>query len=213
MKGVSKWALPVFIGLLVLIGVGASVSFYFRPHPNEGFADYPAITALHVILGGLYMALAPFQFIPRIRKNRIGYHRRAGRVLVGIGVIVGLTAAFMAIVFPYSGWPERLIVTPFTIYFSVAIYLGYRHVRGKNIRLHQEWMIRAFAVGLAISTQRILFLPPLFYIIFRTGEPTESELTFLTVLSFTLALVLHSIFAEIWIRRGRTNKSKRLKPA
>ncbi|MFK7800434.1 MAG: DUF2306 domain-containing protein [Anaerolineae bacterium] len=203
MNNTTKRFLSIFVGLLALIGFGSSASFYFREPANAGFADYPTITALHVILGGVYMALAPFQFIPQVRKNWPNFHRRSGRLLVAVGVIVGFTATLITIIFPYSGWPERIIVTPFTLLFSIAIVIGFWHVRAKRIRLHQEWMLRAFSVGLAISTQRLLFLPPLIYIIRQTGNPTESQLTFLTIVSFSLALILHVLFAEFWIRRNR----------
>jgi Predicted membrane protein (DUF2306) len=70
-----------------------------------GFLMYPTIVALHVTLGGLY--LAPFQFVRRIRFRHLGYHRWAGRVLVSIGLVVGATGVFMGLVIPIAGWIER----------------------------------------------------------------------------------------------------------
>jgi len=195
----------LLIGWLVLIGVGASASFYFREPANTQFANYPIMTALHVGLGGVYMLLAPFQFLPSIRNRWINYHRQVGRFLVGVGVIVGLTAAFMAVVIPYSGWSERIFVTPFTIYFGFCIFRGFRLIRQKRIKEHKEWMTRGFAIGLAISTQRLLFLPPLLYIIFRIGAPTEEQIVLLTIVSFVTALVSHALIAEWWIRRQARN--------
>ena len=101
------WLLGVVVGFLVIVGVGASVAHYLQEPYNPGFLDFPTVVALHVVLGGVYLALAPFQFVRRIRSRHLGYHRRVGRLLVAIGVVVGVTALFMGLVIPFSGWPER----------------------------------------------------------------------------------------------------------
>ncbi len=69
--------------------------------------------ALHVVLGGLYLLFAPFQFVKRIRSRHPGYHRRMGRVLVAAGMAVGATAIFVGLAIPFSGRAESvLIVSP-----------------------------------------------------------------------------------------------------
>ena len=86
-----RWLLRAVVGLLALIGVGAAATHYlYRPY-NSGFLEYPIIVALHVVLGGTYLALAPFQFVKRIRSRHLAYHRWAGRVVVSIGLVVGAT--------------------------------------------------------------------------------------------------------------------------
>jgi hypothetical protein len=45
---------------LVLIGVGASTVHYLQEPNNPDFLKFPTITALPVVLGGFYLALAPF---------------------------------------------------------------------------------------------------------------------------------------------------------
>lgn len=199
MKDRLRWPRAVLIGLLALIGVGASASFYFREPYNPGFAAFAIPTALHVVLGGIYLALAPFQFVRAIRDRWLGYHRWTGRVLVGMGVVVGLTALFMSLVIPTSGWSERVILSPFAVLFGVALVNGFRHVRAGRIAHHREWMIRAFAVGLAIATMRVLFIPTLIVL----GDPTEAQIALSSIASFTAAFVLHVVVAELWIRGSR----------
>ena len=191
--------LKILIGFLVLIGIGSSASFYFRESANAGLTDFPINTAIHVILGGLYMAFAPFQFIPKLRQRWPNYHRFMGRFLVLVGILVGLTATFMAVITPYSGWSERILITPFTILFSLSLINGYRHIRAKRIAEHHAWMIRAFAIGLSVSTMRLIFLPLLLFIIFK-GNPTHDNIAMASTASFTLALLSHVIIAELWIR-------------
>jgi uncharacterized membrane protein YozB (DUF420 family) len=125
--------------------------------------------ALHVVLGGLYLALAPFQFVKRIRSRHLGYHRWAGRVLVSIGVVVGATGVFMGMFIPIAGWIERGYIGVFGALFVVALVKGFVHIRAGRVALHREWMIQAFAIGLAVATQRLIFIRALLAV----ADPTQ----------------------------------------
>ena len=191
--------LGVVVGLLALVGIGASAAHHLQEPYNPGFLEYPTIVALHVVLGGLYLALAPFQFVRRIRSRHLGYHRWAGRVLVSIGLVVGATALFMGLVIPLSGWPERVVIGLFGSLFLIVLLKGFVHIRAKRVALHREWMIRAFAIGLAIATMRLVFVPALLVV----ANPSYGQIATLSVASFTVAFVLHSSVAEVWIRLTR----------
>ncbi|MGH3148670.1 MAG: DUF2306 domain-containing protein, partial [Rubrobacter sp.] len=153
--------LGVVVGFLALLGVGASVAHYLQEPYNPGFLRFPTVVALHVILGGVYLALAPFQFVRRIRSRHLAYHRQAGRLLVIIGLVIGVTALFLGLVIPFSGWPERVVIGLFGGLFLLALVKGFLHVRAGRVALHREWMIRAFAIGLSIATMRLIFIPAL----------------------------------------------------
>jgi hypothetical protein len=80
-----RWLFAIVIGLLSLIGIGASVAHYLQEPYNPGFLKFPVITAMHAILGGIYLAFAPFQFVKRIRTRyltsscrRLAYVARLG---------------------------------------------------------------------------------------------------------------------------------------
>lgn len=140
------------VGFLSLVGVAASAAHYFLEPYNPGFPEYPTIVALHVVLGAFYLVFAPFQFVKLIRYRHLGYHRRIGRVLVAVGTVVGATALFMGLVIPFSGWAEGVLIALFGGLFFFALSKGFVHVRAGRVDLHREWMIRAFAVALAIAT-------------------------------------------------------------
>jgi hypothetical protein len=125
--------LSVVVGFLALGGVGAAATHYLYEPYNPGFLKYPTIVALHVILGGLYLALAPFQFVSRIRSRHLGYHRWAGRVLVSIGLVVGTTGVFMGFVIPIAGWIERGYIGVFGAFFLVALVKGFLHIRAGRV--------------------------------------------------------------------------------
>jgi uncharacterized membrane protein len=193
------WLLGVTVGLLVPIGVGASVAHYLQEPYNPGFLEFPTIVALHVALGGLYLTLAPFQFVRRIRSRHLGYHRRVGRLLVAIGVVVGATALFMGLVIPFSGWGERVIIGLFGTLFLVALVKRFVHVRAGRVAQHREWMIRAFAIALAVATIRLIYIPALFIV----ADPTDAQNAMLWDTSFAVAFIVHVSVAELWIRATR----------
>jgi uncharacterized membrane protein len=188
------------IGLLALVGVAASATFFSRPPYNPGFLKYPTIIGVHVILGALYLALAPFQFVKGIRSRWLDYHRWAGRLLVATGLLVGASGLFVAWVIPFWGWAERVILGFFGGLFALAIGKGFLHARAGQIALHREWMIRAFAVGLGIASQRLFLFPA---IMIMGGEPTHQQVVALAMVTSTFAFTLHAALGEVWIRVTR----------
>jgi len=142
---------------------------------------------------------APFQFVRRIRSRHLGYHRRMGRVLVALGLVVGVSALFLGLVIPFSGWAERVLIGLFGSLFLFALGKGFVHVRAGRVALHREWMIRAFAIALAIATQRLIFIPSLLVV----GDPSGRQVVTLSIAAWSAALIVHSSLAEVWIRLTR----------
>jgi uncharacterized membrane protein len=194
----SRLMVIVLAGLSAL-GVAAAVMHFLVEPYNPGFIKHPAITGTHVVLGALYLTFAPMQLIRQVRARAIGYHRWAGRLLVPIGVLVGLSALFLGLVVPFSGHPERVVIGIFGGFFLISLVTGYVRVRQGRIDEHREWMLRAFAIGLSVATMRLLFIPALMI----TGNPTDDQIALLSVGSFTVAFLLHAAAAEWWIRRTR----------
>ena len=195
----AETTLSIVVSLLSLLGIIFTVSFLVRGGANEGFLEYPVITALHVVPGLVYMALAPLQFVGRIRRKYPSYHRWSGRLLATAGLILGAAALFISLVFPYSGTAERLVVGAFSIFFLISIAKGVQSARASRYAEHREWMMRAFAIGLSIVTMRLIFIP----ILIAVGGASRDEAEFYSIVSFTIAFVVHSAFAELWIRHTR----------
>ncbi|AHY48114.1 putative membrane protein (DUF2306) (plasmid) [Rubrobacter radiotolerans] len=198
-RDILRGPLAGVVVFLVFVGVAASATFYLRKPVNPGFLDFPTIVALHVVLGGLYLLFAPFQFVRRIRSKHRLYHRWAGRALVALGLATGVTALFMGLVIPASGWPERVVIGLFGSVFLVALHKGFAHIRARRVRQHREWMIRAFSIGLSIATQRLIFIPSILVI----ANPTNAQIEMLSVVAFAAAFLVHACVAEAWIRLTR----------
>jgi uncharacterized membrane protein len=191
--------MSIIVGFLAVVGIAAAIAHYLQEPYNPGFLELPIITTLHIVLGAIYLAFAPFQFVKRIRTRWLNYHRLVGRVLVALGLVVGVTALIMGFVIPFSGWSESLVMAVFGSLFLFALVKGFLEVRAGHIARHREWMIRAFAIGLAIATMRLIFIPALLL----TVEPTEEQIARLSIMAFAIAFVLHSLLAEAWIRVTR----------
>jgi uncharacterized membrane protein len=195
-RGITTLALGAAVSILALVGVAASATHYLQEPYNPGFLRFPTVVALHVVLGGVYLALATFQFVKRIRSRHLAYHRRIGRLLVAVGVMVGATALFMGFVIPKGGSPERVVIGLFGTVFLVALVKGFVHVRAGRVSLHREWMIRAFAIGLAIATARLIFYPAL---LITTTDPSDRRFGTLLAVALAVAFVFHVSVAELWI--------------
>jgi hypothetical protein len=132
------------------------------------------------------------------------YHRWAGRPLVAIGQVAGATGLFMAWVIPFAGWPERVILGFFGLLFLVATVRGFLRIRAGQVAAHREWMIRPFAIGLAIATDRLIIVAIVVVMLAdTTGEPTRAQAEAIAISAFTIAFTLHAVLPEAWTHATR----------
>ncbi len=201
----AAWPMATTVTLLALVGVAAGVGHFFTEPYNPGFLKYPYLVQIHAGLGAAYLGLGILQFLPRLRAAAPGVHRRMGRVLAVFGLVIGLSAIFIGLVIPFSGLPEQLVIGGFGFYFVFSLFQGYFCIRNGEIALHREWMIRAYSIGLSVATMRLLFIPALMII----GADNDTART-LSIYSFTISFVMHTVAAEWWIHRTRRAASGRV---
>src|SRR4029434_4542076 len=97
----------------------------------------------------------PLQFSSVIRARHLQWHRRSGRLFLICGLVIGLTALVMSFAMPAIGGVNQAAATTlFGLFFLFALGKAYWHIVHREIALHREWMIRAFATGLAVATIR-----------------------------------------------------------
>lgn len=188
----------IILVLIAVMGVAVAVNHFIAPPYNDGFARHPMIVKAHVVLGAVYLLLGAFQFSPFIRRRWIGYHKAAGRFLAAAAIVVGASAIFIGVVIPFSGKAEQIIMTIFGGYFLIAIAAALAAIRAGRVEPHRRWMIRAYAVASAILTMRLIFIPLLIVLNASSQEQTAQ----LSIISFTLAFIIHVIAAEWWLRRA-----------
>lgn len=161
------------------------------------YLEHPIVTALHMLSGILFISLAPLQFVKRFRIKRLGLHRQLGRVLVGCALISGTYGLISAIVLPaFGGLPSEAAAWFFGPLFLFAIVRAFWCARNKKITQHRQWMIRAFALGLGVGTQRIILI----ILMISTGYSFEESFGPALWLGFGLNLLI----AESWINATRS---------
>jgi uncharacterized membrane protein len=162
---------------------------------DDLFAHYPVLTLIHIVPGLLFMILGPLQFSSTIRARHIQWHRWSGRVFVVCSVVIGISALIMSFGMPAIGGVNQAAATTlFAMFFLFALCKAFWHIRRREIALHREWMIRAFATGLAVATIR-----PIIGIFFATSRLTGLTPHEFFGTAFWIGFTLQLIAAEAWI--------------
>ncbi|GGL49588.1 DUF2306 domain-containing protein [Planomonospora parontospora] len=172
---------------------------------NARFFAVPLPVVLHIVSVSVYSVLGAFQFAPRFRRRRPGWHRAAGRVLVPSGLVAALTGLWMTVSYPYPAGGSDLLSGVRLVFgtaMAVAIVLGFTAIRRRDVVRHRAWMIRGYAIGLGAGTQVLTHLP--WVAVF--GAPGEVA----TALLMTAGWVINVAVAEWAVRRRPTVRRDRL---
>lgn len=117
----------------------------------------------HMVGGSLLMLSAPLTFNSSVLRKRKRRHRMAGYTFIVGGIVTGVAAILMTLLFPYR-------FSPFTVFTNllwsglllIAIVRALKAAREKKFRIHRAWMIRAYAVAAGPAFHRwLFFLNPL----------------------------------------------------
>jgi hypothetical protein len=165
---------------------------------DSPFAARPAVTLLHVVPGGLFLLLTPLQFSRRLRTRRPRVHRWCGRFLLLCALVSVVSGLDFGLRMPFAGTPEALAIGVFGGLFLLAIVRGFVAIRRHDPALHREWMIRAFAIALGISTVRLL--GGVFDLALAPAGVGPGAIFVLSVWTGWLSTLGA---AELWIRRSR----------
>ncbi len=160
--GSAAWLVA---GLLVLSAIplvsGAFVLTELAGGPEiipakERFHAVPLPVVLHIVGAAVYAILGAFQFAPAFRRRYPGWHRKAGRLVVACGLLVGLSGLWMTLFYPGANGASVLLYLLRLVLGSgmvMSIILGVTTIRRGDVRQHRAWMARAYALGLGAGTQ------------------------------------------------------------
>jgi uncharacterized membrane protein len=196
------WIAVIFLVVIGIAAVTRRTLVLFWPEPvggkaspaaalDAGFARHMELTLIHILPSGLFLVLAPLQFMPSIRQKHLPLHRWLGRVLVVCGLVTGISALVMSYKMNIGGPNETAATTLFAIVFLICLIKAYRHIRRKEVERHREWMIRAFGVGLGVATTR-----PIVGMFFAFRRLTPHEFF---GIAFWLGFTITFLAAEIWV--------------
>jgi uncharacterized membrane protein len=169
---------------------------------DDLFAHYPILTLIHIVPGLLFMLLGPWQFSAAIRARHLRWHRFSGRLFVICGAIIGISALVMSFAMPAIGGVNQAAATAiFGMFFLFALGRAFWLIRRREIALHREWMIRAFATGLAVATIR-----PIIGVFFVTSRLTGLTPHEFFGTAFWIGFTLQVMAAEVWIQTTRGSR-------
>jgi uncharacterized membrane protein len=206
----AGWWVPA--GLLalafipVVAGTGRLVEVLGGPEvlPSDArFAASPVPLVVHIAAAVVYAVLGVFQFSARMRRRRPGWHRRAGRVLVVLGLAVAFSGLWMTLAYPRKEgtgdilWVVRLLVSSG---MGVSLILGLVAIRSRDIARHRAWMTRAYALALGAGTQAFTV---------GFGEAVFGAGVVRTDLMMAAGWVINLAVAEWVIRRPAARPTKR----
>lgn len=168
------------------------------------FADHRALTLAHILPGMLFMVLGPLQFVPSIRSKHPQFHRWSGRFFLMSSTVVAITGLTMAFGQTIGGVDEKAAIFLFGTFFLVSLAKALRHALRQEFAQHREWMIRGYAIGLAVATIRPI-MGTFFAAALLGGHKPEPVEFFGT--AFWIGFTLQMIAAEIWINYTRPTTS------
>ncbi len=185
----ALWSAVIFLAFIG-VAVAARRIVYLGPILAHRYSS-PAV----VPGSSLFMILGPFQFGESICARHLQWHRWNGRIFVTIGFIIGVSALLMSFTMQSIGGVNQAAATIlFGFFFLFALSKAIWHVRRRQVTLHRQWMIRAFAIGLAVATIR-----PIVGIFFATSRFSGLTPAQFFGTAFWIGFVLHLIAAEAWI--------------
>lgn len=202
------WLIP--LGLLALASIPTAGGVFrlttLASHAeittaNMRFFASPIPVVLHIVSVTIFSILGAFQFSTGLRRRWPGWHRAAGQLLVGAGLLASLSGLWMAIF--YAIVPaDNALLHAFRLFFgaamAVSILLGFLAIRQRNVSRHQAWMRRAYAIGMGAGTQALTQLPLI--IVFGQLDPMS------LALAMGGAWILNLLVAEWLIRRSTDSR-------
>ena len=211
--GSAKWlvaalivlsAIPLAAGTfrLTQLAGGAEIT-----PANARFFASPLPVVLHIVGAGVYIILGAFQFAKGFRRRWPGWHRVAGRLVVLCGLLVGLSALWMTLFYPWPAGDGALLYGLRLLFGSAMvgfIVLGFTMIRRGDVRRHRAWMMRGYALGLGAGTQALILAAGELIL----GPPSELS----RALLMGAAWVINLAVAE-WIIRTRPAPPVRTAPA
>lgn len=201
-RRVGAWTIIVVLASVVLLFAATRfitdlplVASSTTPHPLSfefRYVSYPWLAYGHIVPSIVFLLLAPIQLWRGFRNRHLKWHRRIGRVAILAGLLSGIFAVVFGFFLSYGGALEAGAAVLFGIWFIAALSIAYRAIRRRDVRNHRRWMIRAYAVALAVGTVRL-------WIGLLTAVGIL-ELRDAFGVAFWLSFAMHVVAAELWLR-------------
>jgi len=148
--GVAGYALVIYS----LVPLGK----FLHPDMRAAFESNRVVVYVHVFASSVALLLGPFQFMDKLRAERLNLHRWMGRLYLGVGVLAGGLAGLHMAFHAYGGIVSQLGFGALALAWLYTGIRAYLAIRAKDVASHRRWMVRNFALAFGAVTLR-LWLP------------------------------------------------------
>ena len=203
------WWIPASLLALTFVPAAAGVARLVdlssgRTEENQRFFDLPVPIIVHILGATTFCLLGAFQFMPSLRRKRPRWHRLAGRVLVPAGLAGALSGMWMAAFSDLPVYDNTALLWLRLLFGSIMVaglVLGLLAVLRRDLRTHQRWMARAYAVAQGAGTQALILGPMVLF----SGQPSGA----LKATGMGAAWVINLAVAEWLVRKSQAGQSRR----
>jgi uncharacterized membrane protein len=141
--------------LVALYALGLLVAPGIRPPFIQNlFAHFSGFTTIHFIGGAIAIVTGAFQFSTWLRGKHLSLHRLLGRFYV-VAIICSGVSGFVLAVNSVGGFYVQTGFGLMAIFWLITTINAYRLIRSGDVKSHEHWMIRSYAVTLAGVTLRL----------------------------------------------------------
>jgi uncharacterized membrane protein len=141
---------------------------------DSAFADRRTLT--HILPAMLFIVLGPRQFVRGLRSKYPRGHRWSGRVFLTASAVLGITGLRLGFGKTIGGVDEKAAITLFGTFFLMALARGLWQAMRQEFAQHREWMLRGYAIGLAVATIRSIMGMFFAAAILRGQELTDHDI-------------------------------------
>ena len=207
----SVWKVPtvlwLFSAVLAVSAVVRMVSMVSMvsasPVEGDDFAQTSALynehlwsTLSHLLLGLLFTVVGPLQFSNGLRLMLPRFHKLCGYLFVLSSVAIALSALVMNATLPgVGGMLKQTSNVVFSIALLMTVATALRAILRGDVVVHRAWMVRSYAVGMGVATQRLLLMP----VVALFGKQPDVVVGVLVWVSWLVNLGV----AELILRRQR----------
>lgn len=165
------------------------------------FSSHALLTVAHIIPAAIFVLLAAWVLLRSSRSEP------AERLFFLFGAITGATAYAMSS-YAIGGWVERSAVLVFNTWFLFSLGKAYWLRRRGAPARGRDWMIRAVAILLGISTTR-----PVMGVFFATSARTHLEPAQFFGIAFWIGFAINAVVIELWLHSNRRAQVQHAEPS
>ncbi|MBD3675305.1 MAG: DUF2306 domain-containing protein [Planctomycetaceae bacterium] len=159
-----KWLMVLLI-IKVTIVVLIGYRDYFPPNFESSFllgrqnyfwGPYSRSFYTHLLSGPPTLILGLLLMSHRFRSKYPGWHRRLGKIQVGVILLLLVPSGLWMSWYAMTGWIAGLGLAASALAVAICTIAGWKAATEKRFQTHQLWMVRCYAILLSAIVIRVL---------------------------------------------------------